>query len=157
MRGIPEGGPASAGISMSDMQGPPIKEWVTMPDNPYTRMLDSISQGRATVSLPPPVPMPTEVPEPHDAYMPEDFGAPITRPAIIQPEPHQMLRGFDGVELRGVPAVIGDNNEAFPMTPEEVAEVSQLCLRVAERVMTDQLTALRGRFQKPKRRASRKG
>jgi len=157
MRGIPEGGPASLGTT-SDLP-PQMAEGVTMPDNPYTRMLDAISGGRSTVSLPPPVPIPDGPIEDtvEDAIEPNVSNLthhqpppPVSQPTQYSP---RSLRGFQGIELGDVNEVVGDNGEPFVMTPAEIEEAGQLCLRVAKRVMAGRLAELESRFAgKPKRR-----
>ena len=161
MRGIPEGGDAKRGIPMADMTPPPMAEGVTMPDNPYTRMLESITQGRGTVSLPPPVPIPDE-PLPdlvEDAIEPNVSN--VTRRPPVSPAPHPRVvfspaTGFQGIDLLSS-AVISDGDEAFLMTPAEIEEANQLCCRVIKRTLTDQIASIEkrlaaeGRAGKPKR------
>jgi len=136
---------------MSDMTPPPLAEGVTMPDNPYTRMLESITAGRGTVSLPPPIPVPDE---PIPDTVEEAIEPNVTHLRPVPPPVSQLthpLQGFDGVDLR-TSEVWGDNGETFTMTPAEIEEAGQLCLRVAKRVMAGRLAELESRFAgKPKR------
>jgi len=186
MRGIPEGGDAKRGIPMSDMTPPPLAEGVTMPDNPYTRMLESITAGRGTVSLPPPMPITQvdkatfcavcEVPLANTGsvdgrHCPQHTGAipDIVEEAIEpnvanlthrQPPPpvSQPTHPLHGFD--GVDLrtseVWGDNGETFAMTQAEIEEAGQLCLRVAKRVMAGRLAELESRFAGKPKRGPRK-
>jgi hypothetical protein len=135
-----------------------MAEGVTMPDNPYTRMLESITAGRGTVSLPPPVPIPDEpiqdtveeATEPNVSTLTHQRPSPPPVSILTHP-----LHAFDGLDLR-TNEVWGDNGETFAMTPAEIEEAGQLCLRVAKRVMAGRLAELESRFAGKLKRGPRK-
>ena len=117
-----------------------------VPDNVLTRQYDAISQGRSTVSLPPPMPIARNQIEPDtDTIVPQDeLPAELHRP-VFTPRLPGTLDGFQGIDL-ATNEVLGDNGEAFALNDAEIQLVRKLCFEVAERATLARMAGLRERL-----------